>query len=173
MFNGLKKLILIPLSITLLAGCGGGNNNSQSSEQSATVQESIAPSITTSFGAPLDLGNGISVTLGEPSSFSPGKFASNWVKGLIANKFNVTIKNGGSSELDPSTVLITALAGNKNCVDVLDGDSNINGQPTEIIAAGSQVSFIYGVACDAKVGEPLNLSVAINDKVIAVNGKLK
>jgi hypothetical protein len=69
--------------------------------------------------------------------------------------------------------LITALAGNKNCVDVLDGDSNINGQPTEMLAAGAQVSFIYGLACDAKIGDPLNLSVAINDKVIAVNGKLK
>ena len=58
-------------------------------------------------------------------------------------------------------------------MDVLDGDSNINGQPSEAIAAGSQISFLYGVACDAKAGEPLNLSVAIKDKLLSVNGKLK
>lgn len=173
MQNNLKFLISIPLALTMLVGCGGGDKAAQTSESAPANQETVAPSITTSFGTPLDLGNGISVTLGEPGSFTPGKFASNWVKGQVANKFNVTIKNGGASELDPATVLITALAGNKNCVDVLDGDSNINGQPTEMLAAGAQVSFIYGLACDAKIGDPLNLSVAINDKVIAVNGKLK
>ena len=169
-----RSFFIIPTALLVLTGCSSGSSAPTADPTGAAVpQESAAAAITAGFGSQLDLGNGITVTLDEPTAFTPGKFASNWVKGQTANKFNVTIKNGGATELDPSTVLITALAGNKNCVDVLDGDSNINGQPSEAIAAGSQISFLYGVACDAKAGEPLNLSVAINDKLLSVNGKLK
>lgn len=168
------KFLAVPFSLLLITACGGGSEKSSTPtpKASETVQ-SQAPAITTGFGSPLDLGSGVNITLSEPEHFAPGKFASNWVKGQVANKFSVTIKNSGTAELDPATIVIASNAGGKNCVDVLDGDNNVNGQPTDMIAAGGSTTFNYGVACDAKVGDPLNLTVSIKDKLIAVNGKLK
>ena len=172
--KNLTKVLSIPTAVLLLAGCGGGETKSNTpNPQASELVQSDAPAITTGFGSPLDLGNGINITLTEPEHFTPGKFASNWVKGQVANKFSVTIKNGGSGELDPATIVIASNAGGKNCVDVLDGDNNINGQPTDMIAANASITFGFAVACDAKVGDPLNLTVSIKDKLIAVNGKLK
>ena len=168
------RFLAVPFSLLLITACGGGSEKSSTPTPKASETAlSQAPAITTGFGSPLDLGSGVNITLSEPEHFAPGKFASNWVKGQVANKFSVTIKNSGTAELDPATIVIASNAGGKNCVDVLDGDNNVNGQPTDMIAAGGSTTFNYGVACDAKVGDPLNLTVSIKDKLIAVNGKLK
>ncbi len=109
----------------------------------------------------------------ENTSFTPGEFASNFQKGMVANKFEVTIENVGATELDLSGISITPASGQSTCTDILDGDNNINGAPTDPIAAGSSATFSYGVGCLAKVGEPLDLSVSIGDQVVSVSGTLK
>ena len=70
-------------------------------------------------------------------------------------------------------MVIAMTSGIDTCVDILDGDNNINGAPTEPLAAGASATFTYGVGCIAKAGAPLDLTVSLNDAVVAVAGTLK
>ena len=88
-----------------------------------------------------------------------------------ANSFNVTIKNGGSTPLDFTSVSLIAASGANVCFDVL-GDLDINGAPTEPLAAGATTTYTYGVGCQAAAGEPLSLTVQIGESKVAVEGKL-
>lgn len=164
--------LLVVLGLT---GCGKDSKagqNTNPGDVSEFVDEA-AVTATTGFGAPLSLGSNAVVTFAENVSFKPGDYASNFQKGMVANKFDVTIENKGTEELDLSGISITPSSADSTCVDILDGDNNINGAPTEPIAAGTSTTFTFGVGCIAKVGEPLDLSVSIGDDVVSVTGKLK
>jgi hypothetical protein len=165
-----KSVVALAVTSTLLTSCGGDSD--EAAVSTPELVETQAPTVTTGFGAALDLGNGLSVTFSTPEHFTPGKYASNYTKGQLANKFSVTIKNGGTKELDPTTIVIASNAGGKNCVDVLDGDAGIEGAPADMVKAGASITFEYGVACSAKVGDPLNLSVSLGSALVAVDGKL-
>jgi hypothetical protein len=52
------------------------------------------------------------------------------------------------------------------------GDLDINGAPTEALKAGAEVTYKYGVGCQAAVGDPLSLTVRIGESTVAVDGKL-
>ena len=165
-----KSVVALAITSTLLTSCGG--KAEEVAVSGPELVETQAPTVATGFGAPLDLGNGLSVTFSTPERFTPGKFASNYTKGQLANKFSVTINNGGTTELDPTTIIIASNAGGKNCVDVLDGDAGIEGAPSDLVKSGASITFQYGVACAAKAGEPLNLSVSLGSALVAVDGKL-
>jgi hypothetical protein len=92
-------------------------------------------------------------------------------KPKTSNSFNVIIKNGGKTALDFTTVSLQAASGDNVCFDVL-GDLDINGAPTEALKAGGEVSYKYGVGCQAAVGDPLSLTVRIGESTVAVDGKL-
>jgi hypothetical protein len=169
MKKSLIALAALTISTTLLTSCGG---SSKEAAPEAVVEETQAPVATIAFGSPLDLGAGLKITLSNPEKFTPGKYASNYIKGQVANKFTVTVNNAGSADLDPTTIVISSTAGGKNCVDVLDGDAGIEGAPSELVKAGSTITFIYGVACEAKAGDPLNLTVSLGNDLVAVDGKL-
>ena len=174
--NTILRTSAVALLLILgLTGCGketttGLNTNPGDTSQFVDEAEVTA---TTGFGAPLNLGTDAVVTFAENTAFTPGAYASNYQKGMVANKFDVTIENKGTSELDLSSIVITPSSGENNCTDILDGDNNINGAPTEPIAAGSSTTFTYGWGCLAKVGDLLELSVSIGDEVVSVSGKLK
>lgn len=169
MKNWYKSLAVVTASATLLTSCGG---SSKEAAPEAVVEETQAPVATIAFGSPLELGAGLKITLSTPEHFTPGKYASNFVKGQVANKFKVTVNNSGSTDLDPTTIVIGSSAGGKNCVDVLDGDAGIEGAPAEMVKPGATITFNYGVACSAKVGDPLNLTVSLGSDLVAVDGKL-
>jgi hypothetical protein len=135
------------------------------------VQEE-APIATIGFDTPLDLGGGVFVTVAAPSRFSPTIFMTNVdQKPKTSNSFNVIIKNGGKTPLDFTSVSLQAASGANVCFDVL-GDLDINGAPTEALKAGSEVSYKYGVGCQAAAGDPLNLTVRIGESKVQVDGKL-
>jgi hypothetical protein len=92
-------------------------------------------------------------------------------KPKTSNSFDVIIKNGGKTPLDFTTVSLQAASGANVCFDVL-GDLDINGAPTDALKAGSEVSYKYGVGCQAPVGDPLTLTVRIGDVKVQVDGKL-
>jgi hypothetical protein len=92
-------------------------------------------------------------------------------KPKTSNSFNVIIKNGGNTPLDFTNVSLQAASGANVCFDVL-GDLDINGAPTEPLKAGAEVSYKYGVGCQAAAGDPLTLTVRIGDKKVQVDGKL-
>jgi hypothetical protein len=92
-------------------------------------------------------------------------------KPKTSNSFNVIIKNGGKANLDFTTVSLQAASGANVCFDVL-GDLDINGAPTDALKAGAEVSYKYGVGCQAASGDPLTLTVRIGDSTVQVDGKL-
>jgi hypothetical protein len=171
----ISQVVVIGLvAVLALAGCGKKDMGLNTNPGDASVfTDAAAPTVTTGFGAPLDLGKDASVTFQENAAFTPGAYASNYKKGMVANKFDVTVKNIGAKALDLATVAVAMKSGTNICVDVLDGDNGINGAPTDPVAPGASVTFTYGVACFAKVGDPLELSVSIGSEIVGVAGTLK
>ena len=169
-----RTAVLGLILIAALTGCSkeatGLNTNPGDASEFVNEAEVTAE---TGFGAPLSLGKDVVVTFAENAAFTPGSFASNYQKGMVANKFDVTIENKGAKPLDLTNISFSQASGTNTCVDILDGDNNINGAPTEPIAAGSSATFTYGVGCLAKVGGALDLSVSIGADVVAVTGTLK
>lgn len=173
----MKKRLTLPMVLALvsalaLAGCSSKKDDATSDGSNDALVQDTTASKSGAFGAPLTLGNGVTLTISAPSTFTPGQFATNYVIGQSANVFDVTVKNAGSVELDLSTISFQAMSGTNNCVDVLDGDNGLTGTPTDPVTSGSESTFKFGIACDAKSGDPLNLTVSIGDSVVAVDGKL-
>ena len=154
-----------------LTACGNKAPKERPASEVTTVEEA-APTATIGFDSPLDLGDGVSLTVSTPAAFTPTIFASNFVKGQVANVFSMNVTNGSAADLDLSTLSLVVESGSAFCSEVLDGDSGINGAPLEALAAGASTSFKYGVACDAKKGVPLNLKITYGTNVIAVDGTL-
>ena len=169
-----NAIVLGLITAIALTGCAKKENGLNTNPGDASeFTEAIAPTVTTGFGAPLDLGTALTITFQENTAFTPGPFASNYQKNMVSNKFDITVENKSGEPLDLATMAIAMKSGTDTCVDILDGDNNINGAPTEPIAAGASTTFTYGVGCNAKVGGPLELSVSIGADVVAVNGTLK
>ena len=148
------------------------NGGSDLPADKTTLVQEEAPTATIGFDTPLDLGGGVFVTVSAPSRFTPTTFMTNVdQKPKTANEFNVIIKNGGKTDLDFTTVSLQAASGANVCFDVL-GDLDINGAPTEPLKAGAEVSYKYGVGCQASGGDPLTLTVRIGESKVQVDGKL-
>ena len=94
----------------LLSACGGGST-SGSTTDTADVAESTAAAVAATFGSPVDLGNGVSITISDPQSFTPGSFASNYLPGQTADLFTVDVTNSGADALDLSTITLSAMSG--------------------------------------------------------------
>ena len=161
--------VLASLSLT---ACGNKAPKELPASEAKTLVEEEAPTASIAFDSPLDLGDGVTITVSTPASFTPTIFASNYVKGQVANVFSVEVKNGGTADLDLSVLSLVVESGTAFCAEVLDGDSGINGAPLEAVAAGATASFKYGIGCNAKKGAPLNLKITLGTNVIAVDGAL-
>jgi hypothetical protein len=170
-----SQVIILGLAASIsLTACGKSDTGLNTAPGDASeFVENVAPTVATNFGAPLDLGADVTITFQENAKFTPGAYASNYQKGMAANKFDITVQNKGSNALDLANMVISMTSGTDTCVDILDGDNNINGAPTDPLAAGASATFTYGVGCLAKAGAPLDLTVSLNDAVVAVAGTLK
>ncbi|MSW75025.1 MAG: hypothetical protein F2814_06920 [Actinobacteria bacterium] len=165
--------VIALVALVSLTGCSKKTPGLNDTPAPTETVETQAPEVALDFGSPLDLGNGIKVTVSTPEAFTPGAYASNYVKGQVANRFAIDISNGGTAEFDVTQFVITSSTDGTSCVDVLDGDNAIMGAPTDPLAAGTDVTFNYAIACSAKVGAPLKISVSVGDTLIALNGTLK
>jgi predicted small lipoprotein YifL len=166
----LSAVAVVVASLSLTA-CGNKTPKAlPASSEPAAVAAVVTATI--DFGAPLDLGNGVSLTVSPPVPFTPTIFASNYAKGQVANVFSMDVKNGGTSALDLSALSLVVESGTAFCAEILDGDSGINGAPLDPVATGASVSFKYGVGCAAKKGAPLNLKITLGTNLIAVKGTL-
>ena len=169
-----KQLILV--GVVAVVGLGIvrslTNGGSDLPADKTTLVEEVAPVATIAFDTPLDLGGGGFVTVSSPARFTPTTFMTNIDQNpKTSNSFNVTIKNGGTEPLDFTTVSLIASSGENVCFDVL-GDLDINGAPTDALAAGATTTYTYGVGCQASAGEPLSLAVQIGESKVAVEGKI-
>lgn len=174
-----KKLLtqmgaLIGAGLLVLTACGGGStegtdvangNNQDLVNNNSDVSGAV--------GGDIDLGNGVTINLSKPQHFTPGQFASNYVKGQTANLFEATVKNDSGKALDWASVSFVITTSNGGaCPDVLDGDNDVNGQPSGTLAAGQSETFKFGIACDTKPGADLNVAITVGEKTATVNGKL-
>ena len=171
----ITQIAVLGLTVSLaLTGCGKKDSGLNTNPGDASVFTDVEePTVTTGFGSPLDLGKEITITFQENIAFTPGAYASNYQKGMVANKFDIKVENKGSKSLDLATIAISMKSASNTCVDILDGDNKINGAPTDPLPAGSSATFTYGVGCLAKVGDPLELSVSFGNDVVGVTGSLK
>ena len=170
-----RKQWIIVAVVVLIGGAilrSATNSGPELPADTSTLVQEEAPTATIGFDSPLDLGNGVFVTVSAPTRFTPTQFMTNIdQKPKTSNSFDVIIKNGGSAPLDFTTVSLEAVSGANVCFDVL-GDLDINGAPTEALAAGATATYAYGVGCQAAAGDPLSLTVQIGESKVAVEGKL-
>lgn len=169
----MKKSLTVVLVIgaLVLTGCGKKNDNA-SATPSETATATSAPTASGGFGSAIAVGSGVSLTVSAPKAFTPGNFASNYLPGQAANVFDVTLKNGGTTAIDPTTISFAASSGANTCTDVLDGDNGVTGAPTDPIAAGATSNFKFAIGCDAKAGAPLHFDITVGTSTAAIDGKL-
>jgi hypothetical protein len=167
-----KLALTIALALTLSA-CGGGDEVAQVDDQSLVTEVEEAPQASGGFDAPVVTPDKVSYTLSSPANFTPGKFASGMLPGQINERFNLNISNGSAAELDLATLIVKGSTTTGECVDIFDGDNQMEGAPTTPLAAGASAKFSWGLSCPGKSGEDISVILSnANVTLIEVTGKL-
>jgi len=167
-----KLALTIALALTLSA-CGGGDEVAQVDDQSLVTEVEEAPQASGGFDAPVVTPDKVSYTLSSPVNFTPGKFASGMLPGQINERFDLNVTNGSAAELDLAILIVKGSTTTGECVDIFDGDNQMEGAPTTPLAAGASAKFSWGLSCPGKSGEDISV-VLSNGSVtlIEVTGKL-
>jgi hypothetical protein len=169
---GAKAALAIALALTLSA-CGGTDKAATVDDQSLVTTVEETPQATGGFDAPVVTPDKVSYTLSSPANFTPGKFASGMLPGQINERFNLSVTNGSTAELDLATLIVKGSTTTGACVDIFDGDNKMEGAPTTPLAAGATATFSWGVSCPGKSGEDISVVLANGEvNVISVTGKL-
>lgn len=84
----MNKKTLTTISVIMVAGlsltaCGNKTPKSLPASETKTLVEEVAPTATIGFDSPLDLGDGVSLTVATPVAFTPTIFASNYLKAKL------------------------------------------------------------------------------------------
>jgi hypothetical protein len=167
-----KLALTIALALTLSA-CGGSDEAAQVDDQSLVTEVEEAPQASGGFDAPVVTPDKVTYTLSSPANFTPGKFASGMLPGQINERFNLNVTNGSAAELDLATLIVKGSTTTGECVDIFDGDNQMEGAPTTPLAAGASAKFSWGLSCPGKNGE--DISVLLSNAgvtLIEVTGKL-
>jgi hypothetical protein len=167
-----KLALIIALALTLSA-CGGGDEVAQVDDQSLVTEVEEAPQASGGFDAPVVTPDKVTYTLSSPANFTPGKFASGMLPGQINERFNLNVTNGSAAELDLATLIVKGSTTTGECVDIFDGDNQMEGAPTTPLAAGASAKFSWGLSCPGKNGEDISVLLSnANVTLIEVTGKL-
>jgi hypothetical protein len=167
-----KLALTIALALTLSA-CGGSDEAAQVDDQSLVTEVEEAPQASGGFDAPVVTPDKVTYTLSSPANFTPGKFASGMLPGQINERFNLNVTNGSTAELDLATLIVKGSTTTGECVDIFDGDNQMEGAPTTPLAPGASAKFSWGLSCPGKNGE--DISVLLSNAgvtLIEVTGKL-
>ena len=167
-----KLALTIALALTLSA-CGGGDEVAQVDDQSLVTEVEEAPQASGGFDAPVVTPDKVTYTLSSPANFTPSKFASGMLPGQINERFNLNVTNGSAAELDLATLIVKGSTTTGECVDIFDGDNQMEGAPTTPLAAGASAKFSWGLSCPGKNGEDISVLLSnANVTLIEVTGKL-
>ena len=167
-----KLALTIALALTLSA-CGGGDEVAQVDDQSLVTEVEEAPQASGGFDAPVVTPDKVTYTLSSPANFTPGKFASGMLPGQINERFDLNVTNGSAAELDLATLIVKGSTTTGECVDIFDGDNQMEGAPTTPLAAGASAKFSWGLSCPGKNGEDISVLLSnANVTLIEVTGKL-
>lgn len=163
------------LASVLLTSCGGSSAKSNGSAGKEEFIEAPEQKVqaTGGFDTPITTPDGQSYSLSSPALFTPGKFASGLVIGQSFNRFSVTVKNGGTKELDLVGLIVTGTTASGACVDIFDGDNKMEGAPQTPLAVGASITFNWALSCAGKSGEDLSIILTNSDAaLIEAKGKL-
>jgi hypothetical protein len=172
----LTSAIFATVFALTLTACGGESDSvTTTAEEGQALVEVVEEAAQASggFDAPVVTPDKVSYTLSTPASFTPGKFASGMLPGQINERFNVTVQNGSAADLDLATLIVKGSTTTGDCVDIFDGDNQMEGAPIEPLAPGASAKFSWGLSCAGKSGE--DISVVLSNGVtnlIEVTGKL-
>ena len=167
-----KLALTIALALTLSA-CGGADEVAQVDDQSLVTEVEEAPQASGGFDAPVVTPDKVTYTLSSPANFTPGKFASGMLPGQINERFNLSVTNGSAAELDLAILIVKGSTTTGECVDIFDGDNQMEGAPTTPLAAGASAKFSWGLSCPGKNGEDISVLLSNGGlTLIEVTGKL-
>ncbi len=175
----MKKSLIGALALlallTSLTACGGSDEAAVPEEEKqelVEVQEQEAQA-KGGFDSDITLPTGEIYQLSSPSKFTPGKFAAGQVPGQSFNRFEVSVTNGGSADLDLAVLIVSGTTSAGACVDIFDGDNNINGAPLEPLAAGASKTFGWALSCPGSTGDELKVKLFSGETaLIEATGKL-
>lgn len=170
--TALHTAILCAAALSLTA-CGGSDESAQVDDQTLVTEVEEEVQASGGFDSPVVTPDKVSYTLSSPASFTPGKFASGMLPGQSNERFNLKITNGSAADLDLATLIIKGATTSGECVDIFDGDNQMEGAPTTPLAAGASATFSWGLSCPGKSNEEISvvLSNGISN-LIEVTGKL-
>jgi hypothetical protein len=160
------------LALTFSA-CGGSEEAAQVDDQTLVTNVEETAQATGGFDSPVVTPDKVSYTLSSPAHFTPGKFASGMLPGQINERFDLTVQNGSAADLDLATLIVKGSTTTGACVDIFDGDNQMEGAPTTPLAAGATAKFSWGLSCPGKGGEEISVVLSNGTvNVIEVTGKL-
>jgi len=151
-----KAALAIALALTLSA-CGGSDKASTVDDQTLVTNVEETPQASGGFDAPVVTPDKVSYTLSSPTHFTPGKFASGMLPGQINERFNLSVTNGSAADFDLGTLIVKGSSTTGACVDIFDGDNQMEGAPTTPLKAGASATFYWGLFCPGKSGEHISV----------------
>lgn len=170
----IKSKAALALALTLtLSACGGSDQAANVDDQTLVTTVEETPQASGGFDAPVVTPDKVSYTLSSPAHFTPGKFASGMLPGQINERFNLSVTNGSAADLDLAILIVKGSTTTGACVDIFDGDNQMEGAPTTPLAAGATATFSWGLSCPGKSGDDISVVLANGEvNVISVTGKL-
>ena len=76
-------------------------------------------------------------------------------------------------DLDLATLIVRGTTSSGDCVDIFDGDNQMEGAHTTPLASGATAKFSWGLACNGKSGDDLSVLLTNGvDSLIEVTGKI-
>ncbi|MFZ9100074.1 MAG: hypothetical protein ACO20U_01870 [Candidatus Planktophila sp.] len=171
-----KTLIAFLSTLALaasLSACGGEDTTASTDDQTLVETVEEKPQASGGFDTPVVTPDNVSYTLTSPASFTPGKFASGMLPGYKNERFDVTVVNNSGKELDLATLIVKGSTTSGECVDIFDGDNQMEGAPITPLANGATAKFSWGLSCNGKSGDELSVVLTNGTSaLIEVTGKV-
>jgi len=164
----MKRLLVMKIAVTAvvlatLAACGtaggkatataptGVNRPTTTSATTTTVAPTTtteAPPVNSKLGEAFTYNNGLAVTVGQPSPYTPSHSQSGASPGDKYVVFTITVINKTATNYEPGSFRATVQSANVEGNSVYDSANGIGGSPTTLVLPGRESKFklAFGVA---------------------------
>lgn len=128
----------------------------ESEPQAEATTETPSGSDYPAFGETYQWSDGIAVTIGPATPFTPSAAAAGAGTGAHV-MFDVTVVNGTSANYEPAIFSVSMQSGNTEASQVFDVDPELGGAPSTVLLPGREVTFKIGFA----VADPADLVMEV------------
>ncbi|WP_406709325.1 hypothetical protein QEV61_04535 [Trueperella pyogenes] len=144
-----KTIALIIGAVALavsLSACGPQKAEVTQPSSATETTSTTTPSVKQETAANPKIGDtvtypdGIKVTVKDLGEFTPSQTAAGVGEG-IAHKFEITLENGSSKNLDPNLFHVTAASGGKQSTKIFDSANGIEMEPTTTVLPGKSITW--------------------------------